>query len=191
MSRIMQGSLIVLAVLLLSGCLSQSDIQRVIAEQPQYVQDNIGEVKHELSLYGLIAAAGVNHKEGPRPSIVLYWPWGYFATEDLLEHEIAHSFEITLCYERPEEVEAFLQDFGEPEGYLGPVTFVSMIFIPLVGEVPFPGHETFEGTMSHAEDFATVYKHLDKPLPKWRQGDEVLKHKREAVRKLMNGEYRR
>lgn len=100
----------ILSLLLLvfvSGCMSEAKIERIVATCPQYVQDNVGEIKYMPISWGTaMGFGGVTDKYTGEIWLTLW------ANEWMVLHEVAHSVHIRT----PHRV--FDRQFKEAKGFI-------------------------------------------------------------------------
>ncbi len=98
---------ILLTILVCSGCLSQSKIDRILATCPEFVQQNVGEIKYLPVSWGTVMLmSGVTDKYTGE---IWLTAW---ANEHALLHEIAHSVYFRTNHE------AFSEVFRSKRGFI-------------------------------------------------------------------------
>lgn len=140
--------------------MNQSKIDRVLAELPPYMRENIGPVKYEpFSPLSLVLAGKVD-EDDPSATIHLY----ALANEDVLKHEAFHSFELLAMHNRPLEWQQYCLCMGNMEVKLASQLAV---FLPIPPQwLPSDSSATLYGELNHFEDGAEVFVH-HRPEKKW------------------------
>lgn len=142
------------------GCMNQSKINRVLAELPPYMRENIGPVKYEpFSPLSLVLAGQVIESDSSA-TIHLY----ALANEDVLKHEAFHSYELLAMYNRPLEWQQYCMCMGNTDINLS-AHLAFLLPIPPQW-LPSSSSGTLYGELNHFEDGAEVFVH-HRPERKW------------------------
>jgi hypothetical protein len=172
--------------LFLAGCMNPQRASKQILRCPEYMRDNVGQVKFEMSPAALFMYGFVHPNEPGCPIHLLP-----FADSDVVLEEAFHSFEMRAGNDRYDEWERFYKDFhGDGttyKNYGGLAASAVIMSIPLFGDIPVPGHVNFHATVSHFEDTAACFVHT---IHGRSTADPTLARKCAAVKKFVEGGYK-
>jgi len=174
--------LLLMLVLLISGCVSTEVVQREIEQCPQYFQDNVGEAKI-LPIWSAViplvgGPIGWLNEDGSYTLTSL-------ANRDVLLHEAFHSVDFWIYQHRRDEHNRFVAAWG---GVPAPQLALYLICaaVPIVSKVPVPGHVNLYGCSNGMEDAAETFVF-------WMRGkkrnDKKLMNKCAAIESFVNGAY--
>jgi len=174
--------LLLMLVLLISGCVSTEVVQREIEQCPQYFQDNVGEAKI-LPIWSAVipllgGPIGWLNKDGSYTLTSL-------ADRDIVLHEAFHSFHFRTYQQRRNEHNRFAVAWGGvPEPQLA--LYLICAAVPIVGKVSFPGHVNLYGCSNVVEDAAETFVF-------WMRGkkrnDKKLMNKCAVIESFVYGAY--
>ncbi len=170
-------------ILLLSGCVTQRMVDEELAKQPEYFRVNVGTVKIEpLSPLSLFFKGYVNSDEEGCPVHLLL-----LADRDTIREELFHSFFFRQYAENYAGFAKFHYDFYGggtiSQNYNPALVYLLALNIPMIQELPIPGHANLYGYVSFEEDSAGCFTHGPR-------NDKVLQIKCRAVQKFIQGEYK-
>ncbi len=181
---------VVLLAACAGGCMSKQHADSIIADCPEYLAQNIGDVIVEpISPISIMAAGYVDEKEeGCPPHILL------LGTRDTVLEEAFHSFEFRAALTRYSEWKRFYDDFHAVdnttyEDYLGAPVVVLCMLVPLADRIPVPGKVDLYAASHHFEDTAACFVYLSTGDPN-RRRDRILREKCKVVERFVTGYYR-
>ena len=143
-----------------AGCMSQKEIDRVLAELPPHMRGNIGPVKYEPLSPLSLALAGQVVETDPSATIHLY----AFADDDVLRHEAFHSFELLAMQNRPLEWQKYCLCMGDTDTKL--TTHLAYLLPVPPQWLPSDSSGTVYGETNHYEEGAETFVH-HQPERKW------------------------
>lgn len=128
------------------GCLSQAAIDEQLVLCPEFIQDNIGEIKYEpFSPFSLLLVNGLTSK-----STGDIWLFA-LADKNTVLHEAAHS-----VYFRAKDTEQFYNDFSQmskPKLHNNLVLFA----VPMAGWLPCKNFRNLYASTNIYEDMAECF----------------------------------
>jgi len=184
----------ILLLVAVSGCMTADRADQIIAKQPVYMQEHIGEVKFQpLSLESIFYMGEVKGRAGkdgavyntePNNPIHLY----AMADKVTLIHEAYHSFEVTIKQDDPNQWYRYYKDFNDGTPYGGYMEHLLCSMVPGWMYLPLDGHAYRYGNVNHWEDGACFWMRMAEGWePKIT--DETAWRKYTAVDNFVNGRY--
>ena len=133
-------------VIFMQGCLSRAMIDEQLALCPEFVQNNVGEIKYMPISWG--TAMGISGVTDKKTGEIWLTAW---AGEHTLMHEIGHS-----VYFRAEDAEQFYSDFSQmskPKSQNNLVLFA----VPMAGYLPYKDFRNLYSSTNIYEDMAECF----------------------------------